>query len=253
MSDPDLVAVERTDLETEIRRNRHQASTAVLAHAALVFVVGAIVGVVVGIAASSVVGWIVVGLALVVAVGFAWFARNRADAVALSIVGAVPADGSEHRRYHNLVEGLCVGAGLPKPRLFVVDDPAPNAFVVGRDPEHAALVVTSGLLATTSRLELEGVLALELAHVKNFDVAVQTVAVVAVGSRRSLSRRDESAADAAAVAVTRYPPGLAAALRTLDAAGPVGGGHRATAHLWIVPPVDPRPSLLERIALLEAM
>src|SRR5262249_56002636 len=86
------------------------------------------------------------------------------------------------RRYHNLVEGLCIAAGLPKPRLYVVDDPAPNAFATGRNPKHAALAVTTGLLNTMNRVELEGVIAHELSHVKNYDILVTTIAVTAVGT-----------------------------------------------------------------------
>src|SRR5205807_4279398 len=94
---------------------------------------------------------------------------------------AKPADENEYRRYHNLVEGLCIAAGLPKPRLYVVDDPAPNAFATGRNPKHAAVAVTTGLLEKMNRVELEGVLAHELSHVKNYDVLVMTLAVTMVG------------------------------------------------------------------------
>ena len=95
---------------------------------------------------------------------------------------AKPADENEYRRYHNLVEGLCIAAGLPKPKLYVVDDPAPNAFATGRNPKHSALAVTTGLLDVMNRVELEGVLAHELSHVKNYDILVTTIAVTAVGT-----------------------------------------------------------------------
>ena len=84
------------------------------------------------------------------------------DKIALAASRAKPADGPEYQRYHNLVEGLCIAAGLPKPRLYVVDDPAPNAFATGRNPKHAALAVTTGLLEMMNRVELEGVIAHEL-------------------------------------------------------------------------------------------
>jgi heat shock protein HtpX len=102
--------------------------------------------------------------------------------VALAASRAKPADGPEYRRYHNLVEGLCIAAGLPKPRLYVVEDAAPNAFATGRNPKHAALAVTTGLLQTMNRVELEGVIAHELAHIKNYDMLVGTIAVTAVGA-----------------------------------------------------------------------
>jgi heat shock protein HtpX len=80
------------------------------------------------------------------------------------------------------VEGLCIAAGLPKPRVFIVDDPAPNAFATGRNPKHAAIAVTTGLLEKLNRVELEGVIAHELSHVRNYDILVSTLAVTLVGS-----------------------------------------------------------------------
>jgi len=87
----------------------------------------------------------------------------------------------EFARYHNLVEGLCIASGLPKPRLFIVDDVAPNAFSTGRNPKHAAIAVTTGLLERMNRVELEGVLAHELSHIRNYDILVMTLAVTMVG------------------------------------------------------------------------
>ena len=121
-------------------------------------------------------------VAIVIAIAMAWGSYFYSDRVALAASRAKPADGPEYRRYHNLVEGLCIAAGLPKPRLYVVDDPAPNAFATGRNPKHAALAVTTGLLETMNRVELEGVIAHELSHVKNYDILVTTVAVTAVGA-----------------------------------------------------------------------
>ena len=88
----------------------------------------------------------------------------------------------QYRRLHNLVEGLCIAGGLPKPRVYVVDDPAPNAFATGRNPKHAAIAVTTGLLEKMNRVELEGVLAHELSHIRNYDILVSTLAVTLVGA-----------------------------------------------------------------------
>ena len=99
----------------------------------------------------------------------------------MKISHAVPADPTQYARYHNLVEGLCIASGLPKPRLYIVDDPAPNAFSTGRNPKHAAVAVTTGLLEKMNRVELEGVLAHELSHIKNYDILVMTIAVTMVG------------------------------------------------------------------------
>src|SRR2546430_7332734 len=95
---------------------------------------------------------------------------------------AKPADPVEQARLHSLVEGLCIAGGLPKPRVYVINDPAPNAFATGRNPRHAAVAVTTGLLEKMNRVELEGVLAHELSHVKNYDILVSTLAVTMVGA-----------------------------------------------------------------------
>src|SRR3954467_7113454 len=127
-------------------------------------------------------GAYIVPIAIVIAIAMAWASYFYSDKVALAASRAKPADGPEYRRYHNLIEGLCIAAGLPKPRLYVVDDPAPNAFATGRNPEHSAIAVTTGLLEKMNRVELEGVLAHELSHIKNYDILISTVAVVAVGA-----------------------------------------------------------------------
>jgi heat shock protein HtpX len=105
----------------------------------------------------------------------------KSDSVALAMSRAKPADPKEYARLHNLVEGLCIAAGLPKPRVYIVQDHAPNAFATGRNPEHAAIAVTTGLLEKMNRVELEGVLAHELSHIKNYDILVSTLAVTMVG------------------------------------------------------------------------
>ena len=315
MTPPEIVAVQHTSFEAEIRRNRRRTALVLAAFFVLIVVVGLAVDLLVQ-------GGLVVA---VVALGFAavmaWVSYFKSDTVALTVSRARPADGPEFRRYHNLVEGLCIAAGLPKPRLYVVDDPAPNAFATGRNPEHAAIAVTTGLLATMNRVELEGVLAHELAHVKNYDILIQTVAVVAVGAvalisdlglrilfwssifgddddrgnnnplgflaallailtlalaplaalgmQFALSRRREYQADAQAVAITRYPPGLTSALRKLQADGTVvRAATKATAQMWIETPLgtaegdrgarlnrlfETHPPLADRIAVLEAM
>ena len=127
-------------------------------------------------------GVAIVPIAIVIAIAMAWGSYFASDKIALAASRARPADGPEYARYHNLVEGLCIAAGLPKPRLYVVDDPAPNAFATGRNPKHAALAVTTGLLEIMNRVELEGVLAHELSHIRNYDILVTTVAVTAVGA-----------------------------------------------------------------------
>ena len=134
-------------------------------------------------AVNLLLGYGVAGLVIALAIAGAssLFAYWKSDAVALRMSRARPADPVEYARLHNLVEGLCIAAGLPKPRVYVIDDPAPNAFATGRDPRHAAIAVTTGLLEKMNRVELEGVLAHELSHVKNYDILVSTLAVTMVG------------------------------------------------------------------------
>ena len=159
--------------------------------------------VIVAWAVDLLLGFGVAGLliALVVAGAAAFIAYWKSDAVALRMSHARPADPEQYARLHNVVEGLCIAAGLPKPRLYVIDDPAPNAFATGRDPRHAAIAVTTGLLDTMNRVELEGVLAHELSHIKNYDILVSTLAVTLVGlpalTHTGVGSRD---------AVRRQPP-----------------------------------------------
>jgi heat shock protein HtpX len=126
-------------------------------------------------------GLFAVVVALPLAAVSAFLSYWKSDAIALRMSRAQPADEVTYARLHNLVEGLCIAGGLPKPRLYVIDDPAPNAFATGRNPQHAAVAVTTGLLEKMNRVELEGVLAHELSHIKNYDILVSTIAVTMVG------------------------------------------------------------------------
>jgi heat shock protein HtpX len=137
-----------------------------------------------GIALNLALGGGPVGIviAVVVSGALAFGSYWKSDAVALAVSRARPADPNEYKRLYNLVEGLCIGSGLPMPRIYVIDDPAPNAFATGRDPKHAAVAVTTGLLQLMNRVELEGVLAHELSHIKNYDILVSTLAVTMVGA-----------------------------------------------------------------------
>ena len=103
------------------------------------------------------------------------------DKITMSLAGAKPTTREQYPDFYRAVENLVITAGLPMPALFVVDDPAPNAFATGRDKQHAAIAVTSGLLAMMNKDELAGVLAHELSHIGNRDTLLQTVVVVLVG------------------------------------------------------------------------
>jgi len=207
-------------------------------------------------------------VAVVLAVAAAAAVYLFSDRLALSLGQARLITAEEEPRFHNLVEGLCVAAGLPKPELYVVDDAALNAFSTGRSPAHASLVVTTGLLQKLSRVELEGVLAHELSHIRSGDIFVTTPAVVLVGVilrplaplgawllRLVVSSQREIQADVSGVRLTRYPPGLIAALEKLRAEGAVvRSGSPATAHLWIESPQSrTHPPLQERISALKEL
>ena len=115
--------------------------------------------------------------ALIMNVGSYWFS----DKIALFSARAHVADENEYRELHRLVENLSITAGLPKPKVYIIDDPAPNAFATGRDQKHAVVCATTGLLSMMTKVELEGVVAHELSHVKNRDMLLSTVAVVLAG------------------------------------------------------------------------
>ncbi len=121
-------------------------------------------------------------IALVIAAVMAFTSYWKSDSIALKVSRAVPADPETYQRLHNLVEGLCIAGGLPKPKVYIINDPAPNAFATGRNPQHAAIAVTTGLLEKMNRVELEGVVAHELSHIRNYDILVSTIAVTLVGS-----------------------------------------------------------------------
>jgi heat shock protein HtpX len=160
----------------QVTSNKRRSWLLVASFVVFVAVIAAVFTYLIG--AGGPVGFVI---ALVIAGATSFAAYWKSDSVALAVSRAKPATAEEHPRLHNLVEGLCIASGLPKPRLYVVDDPAPNAFATGRNPRHAAVAVTTGLLEKLNRIELEGVLAHELSHIKNYDILVSTLAVTMVG------------------------------------------------------------------------
>jgi len=109
------------------------------------------------------------------------FSYWQSDKIVIATTGAKPLSKEEAPDLHNIVENLAITAGLPKPKIYIVDSPQPNAFATGRDPEHALVAVTSGILKIMNRTELEGVLAHEMSHIGNRDMLVSTVVVILVG------------------------------------------------------------------------
>jgi heat shock protein HtpX len=267
----DLSLVER------VAANRRRAVAAVLA-------VAVVVGVVVGLLSALVVAPVValvVAVFVAAAVGAAsWWGS---EPFAGRLINAQPADPGKHARLLNLVEGLCLSAGLPQPALSVARDPSLNALTVGRDPKRARLVVTQGLLDRLSRIELEAVLAHELSHIKSYDTLPATVAVplfgvfrapaqaaascsglrawvgyvllplslpAGFGLRHAVGGHREELADLAGVSLTRYPPAMIAALEKLRSEGTAltSEAHPATAHLWLGTPT-PRVRALRHVWL----
>jgi heat shock protein HtpX len=219
----------------------------------------------------------------------------------------------EETQLRNIVDTLSIGLGIPPPRIYLIDDTAPNAFATGRDPKHASIAVTRGLIDKLDRTELEGVIAHELSHVGNHDIRVMLLVTVLVGTiallsdwmlrsfawggggRRgrdrggggiiliaaivlailtpiiatliqlAVSRQREYLADASGALLTRYPPGLASALRKIAAdKEALEVANKATASLYFANPLkdapramdglfDTHPPIAERIRRLEAM
>jgi heat shock protein HtpX len=242
----------------------------------------------------------------------------------LAVSGARPIRHQDDPELFNVVEEMAIAAGVPMPRVYLIDDPAPNAFATGRDPQHAVVAITSGLRAKLTRDELQGVIAHEMSHVRNYDIRLMLLLAVLVGTiamladlfmqmlwfapggryrggrsrdrddrggggavvlilvilalilallaplvaqiiQLAVSRQREYLADASAVELTRYPQGLASALRRIDADSAVlRHANRGTAHLYIANPVRKfadraetlfasHPPIKDRIRRLEAL
>ncbi len=128
--------------------------------------------------------WWITAFILVFAAGYATFQYFFADREAIAMAGAVEVGRADAPRFYRLVENLCIATGTPMPKLYVVDDPAPNAFATGRKPDEASITVTTGLFEVMTDRELDGVLGHELGHIRNYDIRVSLVVfglVVAVG------------------------------------------------------------------------
>jgi len=279
-------------LYEEINRNRRATWLLLFGFIIFVAALGYLFGQLTVLGNSGVV------IALILATILSFSSYYYSDRLVLSISGARPAEKKEFPYLYNTVEGLSLAAGLPMPKVYVIGDPAPNAFATGRDPEHSAIAVTTGLLDTMDRLELEGVLAHEMSHIAGYDIKLTTLAVVLVGTvlllsgwlrrsffwggmrrgrdrgagpiiaiiglvfailapiaaqllRLALSRNREYLADAQGAFLTRYPPGLASALRKIaEDKHTLRTANEATAHLFIVNPLKSTGGLEQRLSEL---
>jgi heat shock protein HtpX len=302
----------------QIAANKRKTVLLIFGAIVLLGAVGYVLGLWYGGSGSGVYGLVgAVALALVLSLG-SFFGGDR---LVLASTRAREVTPQEQPRLHNIVEGLSIAAGIPKPRVYVIPEQAPNAFATGRNPDHSSVAVTEGLLSTMNRVELEGVIGHELSHVVDRDILVGTLVATLVGAvvliseffmrswwwggirgrrggdrsgggieaiifavglallvlapiigqivRLAVSRQREFLADAQGALLTRYPPGLASALRKIGAASgiPMRSANNATAHLWLNQPsriqgegmgpleklFNTHPPIEERIRRLEEM
>jgi len=296
----------------QIARNKWKSFFLILFFLSWVFLLAWLFGELTGFGTQGLI------LAAIIAVASTFASYYYSDKIVLAMSRAKPVEKEDYPYLYNVVEGLAIAAGLPKPRCYIIDDTAPNAFASGRNPKNSVVVVTKGLLEKLNRVELEGVIAHEMSHIKNYDVLVQTLAVVMVGVvallsdwilrsffwgggrrrgrtsrgkggnaaailivaglvlaalspliaqliRFAISRKREFLADANGAFLTRYPPGLASALKKIAAdTEPLEAANKATAHLYIVNPLkdskgavnnmfSTHPPVEARIAALEKM
>ena len=127
-------------------------------------------------------GGYIAGIIVLIFAGiFVTISYYSSSSMVLGISQAREVKHDENPDLYNVVENLCIGSGMPVPKIYIINDTAPNAFATGRDPQHATIAVTSGLLQKLDKLELEGVIAHELSHIKNYDIRLMTLVVVLVG------------------------------------------------------------------------
>lgn len=292
-----------------IDENKRQTAVIMLAFIAIISAVGYFVGQYLGDGS----GVVFLGFALIFSGISGFISYYASDKIVLAISGAKEITEVQQPYLHKLVENLCIGAGLPKPRIYVINDTAMNAFAAGRDPQHAVICFTTGIIQGLDKLELEGVIAHELSHIGNYDIRLMSIVSVLVGSvvllsdwftrgtlygrgrrdnrsqgsgilllvglvflilspiiatliKLALSRSREYLADASAALLTRYPQGLANALKKLAGDREVlEAANGATAHLYITNPLkgvqaslmanlfSTHPPVADRIKKLEEM
>jgi heat shock protein HtpX len=169
-----------TTFYSQISANRRNSVLLSLAVVLLLGALGFAIGGVVGNSVSS--AALAAAIALVAGFGAALAAYYAGDALVLASSGAKEVDATSAPELINVVQELAIAAGVPMPRVYIIDDTAPNAFATGRDPQHASVAITAGLLQKLDREELQGVMAHELSHVRNFDIRFSLMVGVLVGA-----------------------------------------------------------------------
>src|SRR5437016_7145056 len=162
----------------QISRNKRNSIGVMAGFLAVWLVAGLIIGWLACGQGGAVAGAIVIGLRGVAAAMYAYY---FGAGTVLAAMGAREADPGQFQQLYNIVQTLAIGDGLPVPKVYIIEDPSPNAFATGRDPQHAAVTVTTGLLQMMNREELEGVLAHEMSHIKNFDVRLLLIVTTMIG------------------------------------------------------------------------
>jgi len=303
-------------METMFEQVRSNKRKSYLLMAFFILVIG-LMGAVFGLLWENIYAGLI--LSMLISIPYAAFSYYTGDWMILAMTGSRAVTKREYPYLYHTIEGLAIAAGVPAPKAYVIDDSALNAFATGRDPEHASITVTTGLLKAMNRQELEGVIAHEMSHVRNYDIRFMMLTTVMVGlvtllsdfilrgvwyggrGRRSeggrgsggqlqiillvfgiffaliapiigqlirlaISRQREYLADANAAVLTRYPPGLASALKKIakDPDPLVDNANKATAHLFISTPFreyrgfvesffSTHPPVEDRIKRLEEM
>ena len=218
--------------------------------------------------------WIAVWT-VVISIIYAAIQYFAASSLAMAMTGAREIEKKDNPRLYNIVENLSITTGLPMPKVYIVQDAAPNAFATGRDPKHASVAATTGLLDIMNDKELTAVMAHEMSHVKNYDIRVSMIVfglvcviglvsdlafrmmfygnrrrdnegspvgyvliLVAAVAQMAVSRQREFLADASAVNITRYPEGMIDALKKLQSQGaPMKSQNIAAEAMWINNPL----------------
>lgn len=167
----------RVDFRDQIKSNKWKSVLLMIS----VFVVFVLFGYVISLAFEPGFFFIIMIISIVFSLSYLLISYYNSDKIAIASVRAKKANRSEYKEYHNLVEGVAIASGLPKPELYIMNSPQINAFASGRDPEHAVVCVTTGALEKLEKRELEGVLAHELGHIANYDIRYMTLVAVMVG------------------------------------------------------------------------
>ncbi|PKP58423.1 MAG: zinc metalloprotease HtpX [Candidatus Altiarchaeales archaeon HGW-Altiarchaeales-1] len=291
------------EIYKQIEENKRNSWLLSILFFVIMFILGSIISEIIGLGTRGTI--FIMILTLIYTGAMYYFLGNE---MILSINGAHEVKKTDYLYLFNTVEGLSIAAGIPMPKIYVIKDPSPNAFATGRDPQHSSIAVTTGLLEKLNRLELEGVIAHELSHIKNFDIRYTLIVISMIGAigilagvasrmgrfgkgmgkggkgagpliiiavilgivapivaqliKYAISRKREYLADASGALLTRYPKGLADALRKISLAEPMKSPDKTSASLYISNPfgekslnnlLSTHPPIEERIKALEKM